>query len=271
MIDFAPALGALDDDRAALLDALLARAARDRSSPEEGFAPRVVPIRETGDRLPLFMVHGSGGRALFLHDLARHMAAGQPVYGIEAAANGPKLDRSALCDQYLAAMRSIQPDGPYRIGGYSGGALIAFEMAARLGDQVDMVLMIDPVSVPEADQERSMNARERLEHRFRIARLAGITPLSSEFPRVGRVNRDFATVARDFPTEPIDVKLHIVRATIGDDVCSTEAAARWASLARRGCLTASLATDHAGIVRDPCAADLSRLIEGWIDAINPGS
>jgi len=271
MTDLASALVALGDEQTALLETLLERSARDHSSPGEGSAPRIVPIRETGDRPPLFMVHGSGGRALFLHDLARHLAAVQPVYGIEAAANGPPLDRSALCDQYLAAIRSIQPTGPYRLGGYSGGALIAFELAARLGDQVDMLLMIDPVAVPGGEREAPMNPRERLERRFRIARLAGITPLSPEYPRIERVNRDFATIARDFSAGPIDAKLHIVRATIGDDICSAEDAARWASLTLSDCRMASLVANHAGIVRDPCAADLARLIDGWIDAVSPAS
>jgi thioesterase domain-containing protein len=51
-----------------------------------------------------------------------------------------------MADDFIVAMKNIQPQGPYVLGGYCNGGLIAYEMARRLtarGDQVDVVLMVD--------------------------------------------------------------------------------------------------------------------------------
>ena len=55
----------------------------------------------------------------------------------------------AMATQYVEAIRSVDPHGPYRLVGYSGGGLIAFEMAQQLkraGAQIALLAMIDTLS-----------------------------------------------------------------------------------------------------------------------------
>lgn len=79
--------------------------------------------------------------------------------GLDEPDDRPLASVTELADAYLDALRRRQPEGPYLIGGYSLGAPVAFEMAARLesaGEQVDHLWLLDPpppVGVP--DQERS--------------------------------------------------------------------------------------------------------------------
>ena len=47
---------------------------------------------------------------------------------------------------YIAELKQIQPDGPYLLGGFSGGGLIAWEMARQLeaaGDEVALTVLLD--------------------------------------------------------------------------------------------------------------------------------
>ncbi|SIO25216.1 amino acid adenylation domain-containing protein [Singulisphaera sp. GP187] len=110
----------------------------------------LVPIRPSGTGRPFFCVHPIGGNVLCYHELARHLGADRPVYGLQAA--GLEGDQPAetrldlMAARYLGAIRDVQPEGPYHLGGWSLGGVIAFEMARQLqaaGQQVATLVLID--------------------------------------------------------------------------------------------------------------------------------
>ncbi|MFI6231265.1 amino acid adenylation domain-containing protein [Micromonospora echinospora] len=110
----------------------------------------LVPIRPDGDRPPLFLVHPSGGNVLCYQPLTRHLDVDQPLYGFQAHGLGPghEPDRTVpeMAARYLAQLRAVAPQGPYRIGGWSFGGLVAVEMATQLtrqGERVDLLALID--------------------------------------------------------------------------------------------------------------------------------
>jgi thioesterase domain-containing protein/acyl carrier protein len=110
----------------------------------------VVPIQTEGRRPKLFLVHGAGGNVLGFRELAHYFGKDQPVYGLQARGVDGKLPPFAtiaeMADSYLAELREVQPHGPFCLGGYSGGGVIAYEMAQRLrarGEVVAYVGMID--------------------------------------------------------------------------------------------------------------------------------
>jgi thioesterase domain-containing protein len=103
-----------------------------------------------GSALPFFCVHPAGGDVLCFAALARHLGPGQPFYGLRSRGlNGDEepLDRiEDMAAIYLEEVRRVQPTGPYRIGGWSLGGLIAFEMARQLrerGEEVALVAILD--------------------------------------------------------------------------------------------------------------------------------
>lgn len=55
------------------------------------------------------------------------------VYPLSPAA--PLDSIRSLASYYLNCIRQIQPEGPYRIAGYSFGACVAFEMCSQLQTQ----------------------------------------------------------------------------------------------------------------------------------------
>jgi len=99
----------------------------------------LVPIQENGSKPPFFCVHGGAGSTLFLHQLSRELSHDQPFYGIEPEGlDGSRFQRltvEQMAAHYVAEIRKVQPTGPYHIGGYCFGGLVAFEMAQLLLQQ----------------------------------------------------------------------------------------------------------------------------------------
>jgi acyl transferase domain-containing protein/thioesterase domain-containing protein len=110
----------------------------------------LVPVQARGTRPKLFLVHGAGGNVLGFRELAAALGDDQPLYGLQARGvdgrSEPHDSIAAMADTYLAEILQMQPAGPYLLGGYSGGGVVAYEMAQRLrarGVVVPFVGMID--------------------------------------------------------------------------------------------------------------------------------
>ncbi|WP_293577353.1 type I polyketide synthase [Phaeobacter sp.] len=101
-------------------------------------------------RRPFFLVAGMFGNVLNLRQLALLVGKDRPVYGLQAKGligdDSPhdRLDDAAR--DYLAEIRSVQPHGPYLLGGFSGGGLTAYEMAQQLdadGEETAALILLD--------------------------------------------------------------------------------------------------------------------------------
>ena len=108
----------------------------------------LVPLKPSGGQPPLFFAHAHGGNVIGYSDLARALSAEQPLYGLQA----PSLPATGrfrieeLARAYIAEIVTVQPTGPYLLGGWCLGGNIAFEMAHQLRDagaDVALVLMFD--------------------------------------------------------------------------------------------------------------------------------
>jgi thioesterase domain-containing protein len=83
----------------------------------------------------------------------RHLGPDQTFYALEpykfdALGIPPTLE--AMAAVHLESVRSRQPKGPYLLGGFCNGALVAYEIARQLhaeGEKVDLLILIDPNSV----------------------------------------------------------------------------------------------------------------------------
>ncbi|HLL45425.1 MAG TPA: amino acid adenylation domain-containing protein, partial [Longimicrobiaceae bacterium] len=125
-----------------------------------GETPLLVPIRTGGCRTPLFLVHPGGGGLLGYAALVGRLGDDQPVYGLRSRGvepgEKPTLTIEEMARHYLAAVREVRPSGPYRLGGWSLGGVIAFEMARQLeasGEEVERLVLIDS-QVPWLLQQR---------------------------------------------------------------------------------------------------------------------
>jgi len=111
----------------------------------------VVPLRASGSRIPLFLVHPGDGEVLAFARLAQRLGPDQPSYALRARGidDGATVQSSLaeMAADYLAEVRRVQPHGPYALGGFCFGGPVALEMASQFqaaGEDVAMVVLLDP-------------------------------------------------------------------------------------------------------------------------------
>ncbi|MET0396637.1 MAG: non-ribosomal peptide synthase/polyketide synthase [Longimicrobiaceae bacterium] len=116
----------------------------------DGEMPLLVPVRARGSRTPLFLVHPVGGTVMAYAALASRLHPEQPVLALRSRGTEPGEEPGGTVEEvargYLALVRAEQPAGPYRLGGWSMGGVVAFEMARQLeaaGEEVEALVLVD--------------------------------------------------------------------------------------------------------------------------------
>jgi len=110
----------------------------------------LITLQPEGVRRPLFLIHPLAGLVFPYYELALRLGPDQPVYGLQSigiAGEASPLTRiESMAEHYLAAIRQVQPEGPYQLAGWSFGGTIALEMAQQLqkgGESVAFLGIID--------------------------------------------------------------------------------------------------------------------------------
>jgi amino acid adenylation domain-containing protein len=110
----------------------------------------LVTIQSVGSKPPFFCIHPIFGVIFQYYELAYHLGTDQPFYGLQPLGldgEQPPLTRiEDMAAHYIEALRRVQPSGPYFLGGWSFGGLVAFEMAQQLlssGQQVALLAILD--------------------------------------------------------------------------------------------------------------------------------
>jgi amino acid adenylation domain-containing protein len=126
----------------------------DGEAPEDALPQCLVPIQRRGARAPLFLVCGYAGdvneTTLILARMAAHFDGDQPVYGLRprwvCGGAGAYLSVAEMASECLSEMRTVQPAGPYLVGGYCFAGAVAIEIAQQLlreGEEVRLLALID--------------------------------------------------------------------------------------------------------------------------------
>ncbi len=118
----------------------------------------LVPIQTGGFRPPLFLIHAAEGNVLIYRELSHYLGNDQPVYGLQSEGldGRENLETSfeTMAENYIREIRSIQPEGPYYLGGYCLGGTIAYEMAQQLNGQnqkVNLLAMFETYNIKSND------------------------------------------------------------------------------------------------------------------------
>lgn len=152
-------------------------AAKKPSAPKRRYT-HLVPMHpgDGGSRPPFFLVAGMFGNVLNLRHLAHLLGTERPFYGLQAkglyGGDAPHETFEEMARDYIAEMRTVQPRGPYYLGGFSGGGYTALEIAKQLraaGEAVGLVVLLDTPGklIPEALtwRDRLLVQRQRLEQK----------------------------------------------------------------------------------------------------------
>lgn len=134
----------------------------------------------TAGILPLFLIPGAAGNTLAMDRVVQHMSPTLPVYTFQMPMlhhnDVPPANVGVLATCYLEAIQTVQPHGPYYLGGYSAGGIVAYEVAQKLrvlGEKVEFLVIID-MPAPNLNYQ----LWHRLSHR--LAMLGHLSPEREE-------------------------------------------------------------------------------------------
>ncbi len=271
-----------------------------------GRQPSLIAIQPRGSRLPFFCVHPMGGTVFSYIDLARSLPADQPFYGLQSQGYGEEDPIGRIEDmaaRYIEEMRGVQPDGPYLVGGWSMGGVVAYEMAQQLvatGQEVGLLAMFDsgtpnedPDTHPKDDEAfslrlveliaqtvglswdgyRHFSIDEQLKHLLEIAGIFksadGTLPEESlvEARRHMRVIQNNMRAMINYSPSTYPGRITLFRATESGDAHRAEQAdltLGWKDLASGGVEIRLVSGAHESMVTPPHVADLARQLDTCI-------
>ncbi len=184
---------------------LLSEPEQDAAAPSAGWSPMVCLRPGMRGRTPIFFIHGSRGNVLVFKAFADRAPPEQPVYALQAAGVDGRMEPDesieVMAERYLAAIRQVQPKGPYMLAGYSGGGVIAYEISRRLkdeGDETKLLVLVDTLEPSQMRANVTMIDRLLNLHRIKPRRFLELPNVLWKYqlrPRIRRIMgvRELAT------------------------------------------------------------------------------
>jgi amino acid adenylation domain-containing protein len=256
----------------------------------------LVAIQPAGSQVPLFWVHPAGGHVMCYLELSRCLGQDQPFYAFRAQGLEPGEtclpDAVSMAAEYCAELTRFQPRGPYLLGGWSMGGLVAYEMARRLlaeGREVGPVVLLDTYA-PGSGEAATLSDEEllaafaadlglgretlapvfdRVLHKSRegdgigeileAAKGAGIVPPDlalGDLRRLFEVFRANARAMEEYPVQPYPGRLTVIAAEEGRRP-HDDPSLGWESLSAGGLKVCKTPGDHYSALREPQVKSLA--------------
>jgi len=229
----------------------------------------LVPLQPKGTRPAFFCVHGVGGNVVGFRDLVRHLGSDQPFYGLQPQGLDGKQECltsiPSMAERYLQEIRHVQPEGPYRIGGYSFGGLVAYEMAQMLeaqGEQVALLALFD--AYPGKEETRGERLKQvltlPLKERVRFILKKGsfvVMTLRKRIelqflPRALRnVRQACSQAAGDYDVQPYPGRVTLFRVREKSADTLNDPYAIWWRIAAGGVELREISGDHLSLLKEP--------------------
>jgi len=232
----------------------LAELLRDNNQPP--LPSPLIGIRSRGSMPPFFCVHPIGGSGVSYLNLARNLDPNQPFYSLEAKGlyreEEPAQSIEEMAASYVEAVKEVQSTGPYYIGGWSFGGLVAFEMCRQLktnNHEIGMLALIDsyafPAQIDQADDKQSLPAQYAPDFRHRIPS-DFIEP--DRLQNMFRVYRANLTAWRQYELRPFEGKITLIRARESVALDARNSESDWRELARCGLDVHIVSGNHYSII-----------------------
>jgi amino acid adenylation domain-containing protein len=269
----------------------LAEAVRGRAKALASASSSLVEVRGGGARPPFFCVHPAGGNVLCYSELARHLGGEQPFYAFQSKGLTDEGERQTsieeMAEHYVGLLRGVQPEGPYRLGGWSLGGVVAFEMARQLerkGQRVSLLAVIDVYAPGERregegnddlslmisfardlglspekagiswERAREMSRHELLRYVLDEAQQGGLVPSDVDFAGAQRLWDVFKANVRAFDQYrggAYGGRVTLLSAAEGASGMSDDPSMGWAKFAAGGVLIEQVPGSHYTVVRPP--------------------
>jgi hypothetical protein len=113
----------------------------------------LVAFQPNGTKSPFFCASGQLGEVFFCRNLSHSLGPDQPVFALRQGLGEGSLHYSIeeMAAHYLSEIKTVQPTGPYFLGGYCFGGVVAYEMAQLLKKQGEEVALLVLFNAPTPD------------------------------------------------------------------------------------------------------------------------
>ncbi len=263
------------------------------SDQQDGEWTPLVTFKNNGDKPALFCFHPVGGHVICYNALAKALADDQPVYGLKAPGmeteTGIITQLPAMALYYLEYIKAVNPQGRYRLLGYSFGGLLAYEIASQLeasGANVEFVGMLDTAhplltvemaaNTDDAEllvslfpdlgytvaQLREEDQSGQLKRVFGEAKLKGLIPRAMNDAAISR----YFQVCRSnlqmvYQPQSINAKICLVRAQQGSQRISSDDYLGWRQVPDLDVNLHWVSGQHENMMEPPHIGQITQLIE----------
>jgi len=243
----------------------------------------LVPLKPSGTKPPLFFIHPSGGSVHWYIELSGLLGEDQPFYGIQAKGLHGESELHTevvtMAAHYVKAMRDFHPDGPYLLGSWSMGVIIAYEVARQLAEQgreVAFLGLLDqgpelsseepedqaaylvevfgkqlPLSV---DHLRQLDEEEQIKHIWQVAKRANLVMPDitlEQFHNFIHILSTHTNAWRKYEPQPFPGKITLFRAQEQGDNAPEDPDMGWARLAQQGVEIVDVPGNHLTMIHEP--------------------
>ncbi|WP_432509023.1 AMP-binding protein [Kineococcus auxinigenes] len=247
-------------------------AARHRAGPGRARpAPGTAALVPAVDAPPLFCIAGAGGLAIGFLPLARRLSGVCPVHALQAhrleTGGVPDWSLARAARRHLAAVRRVQPRGPYRLAGHSLGALLALEVAHLLraaGEQVELVVVVDCFAPGHGPAAPRRSPSQRLRHAAGLA-LTGLVGGPGE-ERSRRFHQQGVVLGRRHRGRTWDGRTVVV---VAADEPGGGRARGWGEWLTGPWELQEVPGTHLSVLREPSVAALADVVAGALAGTRP--
>lgn len=226
-------------------------------------------LQPAGDRIPFFCVHGDEAN----HHIMRYLGEDQPYYAfLHQGEDGAPFEHKTVEDiaaHYVSEMVSVQPEGPYLLGGYSFGGIVAYEMASQLraaGHDVPLLVMFD-MYAPEAfnkttgPEDHFYDPLKNAVMRWLVKRELRKGNIRSPRLRHFHIIDNYLKAILDYHPQPYDGPVTVFKAerSQGPDDMG------WSELVTGTLDVRVLPGDHFSLIKDPGVVHLVKELSASID------
>ena len=256
----------------------------------------LLALRGGAGKAPFFCVHPAQGDALCFYELAQQLDPAQPFYGLQDvglyAPEAAVADVAQMAKLYIAAIRTVQPHGPYFLGGWSLGGVIAFEMAQQLacvGEEVKLLALFDTYAYfdPARNMDeielsgplaRSLQLPISVEHDDEVEQdqqpgRVEPTVIADEFKKRLTAAKKNLKACTAYRPQTYQGRIHLFRATDNAKLLRTdipqyelfqEPTLGWSKYCTRPIIVHPVQADHFTMLRIPYVDNLAATLSGLI-------
>lgn len=260
----------------------------------------LIPIKPSGNKQPLYIIHGEGLNVLNFSNLITYVDKDQPIFGLQAKGldgiDEPLDNLPDIAKHYIQEIIQHNPSGPYLLAGYSFGGYVAVEIQKQmtaLGKEVKMLIMFDTDAEKTEYKDQLYLLPKKIKRRFTKAisflkasfnqpiatfkdefqnlSQSIVTKLNSKreskkfYQQIKKIKDKHLIAFRNYRMEPFDAKVYLYKAKICVHYVDDAEFLGWKKYAKKGVELHEVPGDHRSMLLPPNVKEFASILQKSLD------